>query len=349
MTDLQTIVDVEISLSATPVPVASFQNMAVIAAFETFAERIRYYSSATFSTAMIADGFTAADAAYKMVNACFTQPNPPIQVALLRKDEDDADWTVALNAVAVVDSSWFGFCADTVVKAEILLVAAWAASHKKVYLGMSRDVDIGTNVNTDVVSVLKALNYDRVACLYHAANEYEDCAWMAARITQQPGSNTWKFTELVGITPDDALSDTFVTYAKGKNCNLYQTIGGVPITGEGVMVGGLFIDIRIGADWQGADMQNKLYTYMLNASRTGKVSLTDTGGLAGMEQQIRASLRDGIRYNFGTNDPPIQVFMPKRADLSDADRAARRVTGITWQMSLADAAHSVVVRGTIVP
>jgi hypothetical protein len=156
------------------------------------------------------------------------------------------------------------------------------------------------------------------------------------------GSATWKFKTLKGITVDK-LNPTQVGNADGKNCNTFTPIGGVNVTAEGVVADREFIDVIMGCDWIFVNMQADIYAAMVNSP---KIPFTDKGA-ALIESIIRTRLNLAIKQGILADSPAPVVSVPKVADVSSADKTARRLTGITFQGTLAGAIHAVTVNGNV--
>ena len=158
-------------------------------------------------------------------------------------------WVDALDNVTDENDEWYGLTAETHEEADILALAGAIEARKKIYGTSSSDEDIlaASPSTPDIAKQLYDLGYQRTFILYseNADTQYPEVAWMGGQLPEQPGSNTWKFKTLSGVTVS-SLSSTEANAAKDKNANTYERVGGVSITSEGKMAGGEFIDGLVG-------------------------------------------------------------------------------------------------------
>lgn len=244
-------------------------------------------------------------------------------------------------AIAMAENDdWYALALESRNADDILNAASVIEADKKIFVACSADADILTGVDTDVASKLKSKSYSRTALIYSDDQEsFPEAAWLGGRLPTDPGSSTWKFKTLAGITADK-LTSTQETNLKAKNANYYVTVGGVSITVEGKMAVGEFIDIIHFVDWLEARMKERIYSTLVNAE---KIPFTD-GGIAVVETDVRAQLQQGI--DVGGLDS-FTVTVPKRSQTQQADRAARTLKGIKFNGVLAGAIHFVEVQGNV--
>jgi hypothetical protein len=88
-----------------------------------------------------------------------------------------------------------------------------------------------------------------------------------------PGSETWKFKTVAGVTPD-VYTDTQRVNLKNRNANYYYTVAGVNIVTEGVVADGEFIDVIRFRDWIASHMAEGVFGALASAN---KVPFTDEG------------------------------------------------------------------------
>ncbi len=136
------------------------------------------------------------------------------------------------------------------------------------------------SISTDLVSVLKAKNNNRVFVQCSSYSLYAACAAFGRAFTVNfSGENaviTLKFKWEVGIQPE-ILTATQANILKNKNCNVFaQYSNDTAIIQEGVMSGGWFFDERHGLDW----LQNtvRIAVWNLLYTSTTKIPQTDAGG-----------------------------------------------------------------------
>ena len=104
------------------------------------------------------------------------------------------------------------------------------------------------------------------------------------------------------------------------------------------------IDVIRFIDWLRAQMQERVA--LLIIANGGKLPYTDASvGL--VKGELRAVLNEGIRRGGLSPDVPATIIAPKVADVSTADRNARRLPDVTFNARLAGAIHKVLISGTV--
>jgi Protein of unknown function (DUF3383) len=258
-----------------------------------------------------------------------------------------------LNTLLAYSDLWYGLDITSSTDADILEAASWTEGQKKIFIGASDDSAIYTSSTSDLASLLQGFAYKRTA-LYAtkiAGNLAlgPAAAWLGGLLPTIPGSNTWKFKQLVGISPDAwtpsqrAFMIGVLGSTSGKNCNIYEPVGGVPITEEGWMVGGQFIDATIGIDWLESTMQTNVFAVLVNAA---KAPYTDQGASI-IKNAIFQTLGQGVTNGFIDGSSPIVVNVPLVASVSSNTRAMRVLPDITFSCRGAGALHGVQINGTV--
>lgn len=245
---------------------------------------------------------------------------------------------------------WYGLTICSQASGDIQQVAAYIETQIKIFVADSADANIlNSAVSTDVASILKGKSYKRTAVLYSGtANDGAAAAWLGGQLPQVPGASTWKFKQLVGITPDSLTANQRNTCIglpgiPEKNCNIYDVVGGVPITEEGFMAGGQFIDITLFIDWLVSTMQVNVYTLLVQAP---KIPYT-AQGISIIENAVRQTLNQGISNGGIDGNSPVTVNVPAVADIPVSDRAERVLPDVTFSCRLAGAIHFVEIQGTV--
>jgi hypothetical protein len=157
----------------------------------------------------------------------------------------------------------------------------------------------------------------------------------------QPGAATWKFKTLAGVSIDTLTTDQSRIAREIKNANTYERIGGINITREGIVSSGNFIDVIIGVFWLESRIEERIYQKL---TQLDKVPFTDAG-IAIIEAELRAQLEQAVDYGLITSDYVIQV--PKAADVSLVDKAARLLPDVRFSAILAGAIHRVIIQGIV--
>ncbi|AMR57308.1 hypothetical protein vB_PsyM_KIL1_0061 [Pseudomonas phage vB_PsyM_KIL1] len=229
-------------------------------------------------------------------------------------------WVTSVNSVTTVDNSWYVLTIESHAEADVLAVAAQVEGMKKVFGTSSQSTDVKTTSTTDTFSKLKALGYQRTFGVYSATadSEYPEVAWVGYQLKEQPGSNTWAYKSLSGVTVS-SLSPTESTNVLNKSASTYETVGGLNSTIGAKMFGGEWIDVIIFVDWLEQRMKERLWNRMANSK---KIPYT-AAGAAIIEAEIRAQLNDGIRVGGLANSPAPTVSVPDVLTLSTNLRAQR--------------------------
>ena len=191
---------------------------------------------------------------------------------------------------------------------------------------------------------------------YFANYTFPEAAWAAKMLPTDPGSSTWKFQELTGqtVSPTSALSPSEEAIVLGKNGNLYTDLGGSGHTHEGIMASGRFTDIQRGIDWLEARISEAVVLTLKTASDQGKKIPYTDAGVSAFEAVIASVLDLGFRNGLlgpllDDSGDIYRILIPKVADQQVSDRVARYFPGITAEVQLAGAVHSleITVNATI--
>jgi hypothetical protein len=250
-----------------------------------------------------------------------------------------------IAAVRAANDDWYALVLTNLGHDVVLAAAAHIETLTKIMIVASAaDGIYSGGSTTDIAYVLDAASYARTAIMYHpyAAYQYPHAAWIGKCLPKDPGSITWKFKTLAGITVT-YLTPTELSAIEAKNCNHYTSIANVSVTQQGKSCSGEFIDITQSIDFMKARLQEYVYAPLVNAD---KIPYTDAGA-AVIEAEIRAVLNLCIRQGILAASPAPTVTVPKVADQATTDRANRYFPDITFTGTLAGAIHSLEVTGTL--
>ena len=238
---------------------------------------------------------------------------------------------------------WYCLLLTSRIVQDIRVAASTIEAQRRIFLACSEDADVITSATTDIATFLKGKNYMRTAYLWCADQEsFPEAAWAGLVLPENPGSETWKFKTLAGITAS-VLTATQETNASGKNANIYTTVAGIAITSEGKMAGGEFIDITRGIDWLQARIQERVFSRLANSV---KIPYTDQG-VGIIEAEIRAQLLQAVGVGLLANNPEPTVTVPKVSTVSPVDKAARLLPDVKFDATLAGAIHAVNITGLV--
>lgn len=258
-------------------------------------------------------------------------------------------FTDALTAVNE-EADFYGVAIYSRQEADQLEAAAWANGNKKIFGYATADSDDITTSTLGIIGQMQTLNYDRVFGVWDEnagvgqgdATEYPEAAWMGNRLQSNPGSSTWAFKTLSGISVNK-MATTQSINVRNKNGNTYETVGGVGITREGKMSSGEYIDIIRGIDWLEARMEERIYSRLVNLD---KIPYTNDG-IAIIEAEVRAQLQEAVVQGVLDGEAGFTVTVPRIADISLNDRANRILPDITFEARLAGAIHKTTVKGSV--
>ena len=252
-------------------------------------------------------------------------------------------------------NNWYGLVLCSNDDNDILQAAAYIETLKKIFVAASNDAAIVTTSTTDLASKLHGKSYKRTALLFSPGsyNQGIDAAWVGGQLPQVPGSSTWKFKQLVGISPDYFTANQRAILigspgvSTGKTVNIYETVGGVNITEEGWMVGGQFIDITVGLDWLQSTIQTNVYAQLVN---NPKIPYTDKG-LAVIENALRQSLQQASDDGgTGLLDHTTITVTSVPVSTIPANIRAQRILplgALSFQARLTGAFHFVNINGIV--
>lgn len=345
---LKDIVNVNITRQTTSVAVAAFNIPLILSTFATSKTTTAFTRARAYGSLaeLAADGWASTDAVYKIANAIFMQ-NPTVsKVVVGRADSGDATVAASLAAIQNEDDSWYGLAVDQAMVDDFEDIAAWTESAKRLAAFWITDADAydGTKT-TDLASTLKSASYDRSIVIWHAqpssGADYPDAAWMGEGFPYEPGSSTWAYKTLKGVKAD-SITAAQETVLKSKNCNYYMVVGGVPVTQEGKVASGEWIDIIIGTDWIEARLREAVFSALVN---NRKVPFTDPG-ITVIEGLVKGVLKQAAAAGIIQEDS-IVVTVPKAADVPQADRANRYLPDIKFQALYQGAIQRTTINGTI--
>lgn len=344
---LKDIVNVNITRQTTSVAVAAFNVPLILSTFATSKTTTEFTRARSYGSLkeLEDDGWASTDAVYKIANAIFAQ-NPSVsRIVVGRADSGDETVAASLAAIQAEDNSWYGLVVDQAMIDKAEDIAAWVEANKKFAFYWTTDPDVvDATKSTDIASVLKGKAYDRAATMWHptltAGADYPDAAWMGEGFPYDPGSSTWAYKTLKGITPDNVSGKE--TTLQNKNCNYYSEVGGVNITQEGKVASGEWIDIIIGTDWIEARLRESVYSAFVN---NRKIPYDDTG-IAVIEGLVKGVLNEAASKGILQADS-IVVTVPRYADIPQADKIARKLPDVKFTALYQGAIHRTTINGTI--
>lgn len=255
----------------------------------------------------------------------------------------------SIETLRQTDDDWYILLTDQDGDEYVKALCAWAEStepteaelgageedHRKFYFGQTDNLSLGVT--------------NRRCALIYTENldEEADAAWVGNVGPFYPQSVTWKFKRPAGLTVP-AITEANRQALEEANVNFLTDEYKHEYVKNGVCCDGEFIDNQIGADYIVQYMREELYNVVLNNS---KVPYTDAG-FSLVAGAVFAALNRAVDLGIIARDPEsdagvFSVTVPKRADATEEEAAARRMPDITWEAQLEGAVHSVKTVGTL--
>lgn len=249
----------------------------------------------------------------------------------------------AINAAVDLDNDWYFLLLTSAAEDVIADAAETVEAMSKIFVTRSDAAAVRTSATNDLASDLKDASYFRTALFYTGSlTDYPDAAFIGKLAPLDPGSETWAFKTLAGVTVDN-WTDSEKGYLNGKNADYYVPLAGVNVTLNGKVAGGEYLDVIRFIDWLTARIQEEIFG---NLVRQAKVPFTDKG-IAVIESAVRAVLERGVKAGGIASSQDYTVTVPKSADVSANDKAARSLTGVHFTAVLAGAIHAVEIAGNV--
>jgi hypothetical protein len=250
----------------------------------------------------------------------------------------DSDWYCFVNVAnsGQSDADYAADFSEENTASDVGVAAAWASTNKKLFFAQIQGNGI-KSATADISSDITSNDY--AVLMYHLkASEMAHAAWVGATMAMDPGSLTFMFKQLEGITVD-TLSSTELGNLETKKSNWYTSFGGIGITGKGTAQSGDFIDVTRDTDWFQARLQERIANMLIN---NAKVPFTDKG-IAMVEAELRAQLQEGIDAGFLAESPAPVITVPRASAVSGANKALRNLPSVQADATLAGAIHKVTL------
>lgn len=251
----------------------------------------------------------------------------------------DSDWYCFVNVTASGQQSlgYSATYANDSTASDVGVAAGWASTNKKLFFAGIQGNGIKSSSSVDIGSLFPTNDY--CVLTYHKnANEFVGAAWIGATMALNPGSLTFMFKQLEGITAD-VLTSTEMTNLETKKANWFTSFAGVGMTGKGWSSSGDFIDVTRDTDWFQARLQERLANMLLN---NAKVPFTDKG-IAMVEAELRAQIREAIDAGFLAESPAPVITVPRASAVSGANKALRNLPSVQADCTLAGAIQKVTL------
>ena len=289
------------------------------------------------------DPGTAGTEVYKIAQKIFAQTPAPEKIAVVWLDMTSPEaLTTALTALmAAGHNDWYFLLSESQKPADVDALAAFAAANGKIYFGSMTNTVLGTLDDATL-----ALDRAVILCHKNAATQYPAEAWVGRCAPELPGSITWKFKTLSGVSVS-GYTPTEIDAIKEKHGNVIISQGGILHTTEGTVLSGEFIDVIRSQDWVKARIAEGVFRLLATSP---KVAYDDRGiamVLAEVQGVMQQATAQGIIARDADGNGMWSVTAPKRSEIAANNIANRVLPDVEFEFTLAGAIHSVTVRGVI--
>src|SRR5690554_82160 len=260
---------------------------------------------------------------------------------------DTESLTEAFSAIKEADDDFYFVSIESHSPADIEEIADVIEAESKIFVTSYNGSDATDPTDTqDIGSVLQAKDLARTMIIYaENPDEYPEMAFVGLQAPKDPGSTTWKFKTVSGVTVSRLTTTQSLTlkgtrFDYGKGYNTYENFGGRNILSEGRMVNGEFCDVIRFADFLEARMRERIYLTLVNSE---KIPFT-AAGFAIIEGRIREVLQEGVAVGGLTS---FNVTVPNPRTLDPNLRANRVAEGFEFVGVLSGSVHFVSVSGKL--
>jgi hypothetical protein len=265
----------------------------------------------------------------------------------------DDSWTTALTKMKEQNNDWYAISVSARQMANQQDCAMWIQANKKLGCLCSGDSTITDEETGDIAAWAKLNNIERVFVFFHPdakladaevdalapADPVPEAGYFGKMLTKKPGSATWKFKELQSV-PTYELTQGQVKNVEDKNATWYMTTADVPMTSNGQVASGEYIDVIHGLDWLEARIQNLVFTALVSVD---KVPFTDEG-VQMVVSPLNAALEEGKTNGILAS---YEVTWPAVAQVSVTDKGKRFLPGVEFDGVLAGAIHGTKIHGVV--
>lgn len=298
------------------------------------------YAECTSLAEVAEAGFGSATEVYKMAAAVLSQsPRPPKAAVVGFVDAESlAD---DLNALIGTKNNWYFLLCQEKAAAKIAILSAWAEANKKLYFACPNATV------AEAITLADELERDRTVLVYHhEPGLYSEASWVGRCAATIPGSITWKFKTLSGITPAN-VTTTEIANLHDACINTYVQKYGVNQTSEGRATSGEYIDVMRGIDFIEARLGEGINRLLFTSPKVPY----DAKGVALVVAEVNAVMQLGVANGIIALDKDdngiYNVSAPDINDIPLNEKARRNLPDVNFNFTLAGAVHTVEVYGTV--
>jgi len=304
----------------------------------------------------VAEDFQTTDPEYLAAQAMLRQSPRPSRIAIhsiARTTPAAGDLAAALNTLVGTHNDWYWlvFAPRTheqtgevgQEKSDIVHLAAWAAGAGKFAVFTN---EAGASA-ADIIAEATAMNTSRAVLFAHTApTDYPDAALVGRMAPLQPGSATFKFKTLDGLT-EATFTVTEIGQLHDSGVITYVSKFGVLQTSEGFVTDKTYADIQLAKDWLKARMEERISRVLFVNEKIPY----DNIGIAQIVEPIRTTLKEATTNGIVARDDAgnglFTVTAPRRENIDPNDRANRILPDVFWDAIIAGAVHTVKVSGVV--
>ena len=273
---------------------------------------------------------------YALATKVFGAKPRPRVIGIYGTAATGAGLSDALNELTKVNNDFFFVLSTDHTEEGILEVAEWNSTQAKMYF-----------YSTDDISLPARVVYENAVALVHNnADGYPEGAWVGDLATRVIGSYTGTFKTLNGVLPV-TYDETEINTIHRNNGNTYVREGGVNLTSSSKTGSGEYLDTVIGSYYIEARMTENLFGMLV---REAKLPISYAGiamAVAKVEETLKAAANQGIILRDEAGTPVYTVDIPQLDEISDNDKANRRLPDIPWSGVIEGAFESIDVNGVL--
>lgn len=300
------------------------------------------------SLAAVAEDFDATDPEYLAAQAIFRQSPNPGRVAIYsvtRATPTPGDLATALNQLVQQHNDWYWlvFAPRQQQESDLEDLGDWVSAAGKMFVCTNES---GMTA-AQIVAQAQAINSSRVIYFAHTKpDDYPDAALVGRMAPLQPGSATFKFKTLDGVS-EAGFTVTEISQLHDAGVITYVRKFGVLQTSEGYVTDKTFADIQLAKDWLKSRMEERISRVLFVNEKIPY----DNIGIAQIVEPIKTTLQQATALGLiARNDDGTGIFTvraPRREDIDPNDRANRILPDVYWDAVLAGAVHRVRVTGVV--
>ena len=259
-----------------------------------------------------------------------------------------------LNNALGIDTDWYTITSEHQDRNNIAAVASWAETNEKFHAYSTMDSNAKT-AGTGIGATMKAAAYSYTFGMWGGTSiQYGALALAAQRLTADPGTDTWAYKTLAGVTAD-SLTATEITAlgtetANGNRLNYYITVAGVNVTRFGICASGMYADLRRGIDALAARIQINEFQLVSSSPKIpfdpGGIAILAGGVRSGLAQFTATPVQQAALLRSDPGYAP-QVFPPAIADTNATDRGNRYLNSIRFTAYAQNAVQIVAISGAV--